>query len=78
MALEKDNAAIGARFISEGHIGFKAGPVIDFDRAAGDLSRCAVKQAIEGLEIGENLIVGRLALIADGDTREFAFSCHES
>lgn len=27
---------------------------------------------------GENLIVGRLALLADGDTREFVSGCHES
>ena len=30
-----------------------------------------------GYATGENLIVGRLALVADGDAREFAFGCHE-
>ena len=70
LALEKDNAAIGAGLVSKVYIGFEPSPAKDFDGVAGDLSRCAVERAIEGLEIGENLIVGGLTLVADGDTRE--------
>src|SRR5215510_2526648 len=66
LAFEKDNAAIGFGVVSKGHIGLKPSPFIKFDRAAGDLARCAVERTIEGLEIGHNLIVGGLALIANG------------
>ena len=78
LALEKDDAAIGAGLVSEGYIGLESSPAEEFDGAGGDLSRCAVEQAIERLEIDKNLIVNCLALVADGDARELAFGGDES
>ena len=78
LALEKDDAAIGTGLISEGHISFEPSPAKNFDGTAGDLPWSAIERAIEGLEIGKNLVVGCLALVADSDTREFTFEGHES
>src|SRR6266850_6470467 len=65
LALEKNDAETGASFISEVHVGLETSPATEFDGATGDLSRRVVERAIEGLEIGKNLIVGGLALVAD-------------
>lgn len=78
LALKKDDAAIGTGLVSEVHIGVEPSPAKEFDGAAGDLSRCAVERAIEGLEIRKNLVVGCLALVADSGTSKLAFGGHES
>jgi len=78
LALEKDDAAIGAGLVSEVYISFEPSPAKDFDGTAGDLSWSAIERAIEGLEIGKNLVVGCLALVTDRDTCEFTFEGHES
>jgi hypothetical protein len=77
LALEKDNAAIGAGLVSEIHIGIEASPVEEFDGPAGDLSRCPVEWAIEGLEIGKNPVVSRFSVLADRDACELAFGRYE-
>lgn len=78
LALEKDDATIGAGLVSEVHIGFEPSPAKEFDGTAGDLSWCAIEWAVEGLEVVKNLVVGCLALVTDSDTSKLAFGGHES
>jgi hypothetical protein len=78
LALEEDDAAIGADLVAEFHIGFEPSPAKEFDGAAGNLTRCAGERALEGLKISKNLVVGCLVLVADSHTRELAFGGDES